>query len=207
MLFRSARPDVRVRVRIGGTRLSPTLELSTPDSSRVTTADLISYLTTGGPSNEISGRGADYTATRALLTSVGSYLGGKVSGGLCDDAQLSTAGLDAYQGRLRDVSGKVLQGTRLNCAKQISDRLFVRLDAGLCQVGRLVDSGSSSAATTPIADTFGAKLDYRLAPDLTLSVGVEPPTSALFCRDDASARGFAPTPRQLGVDLFRLWRF
>ena len=74
-----ARPDVRVRVRIGGTRLSPTLELSTPDSSRVTTADLISYLTTGGPSNEISGRGADYTATRALLTSVGSYLGGKVS--------------------------------------------------------------------------------------------------------------------------------
>jgi translocation and assembly module TamB len=202
-----ARPDVRVRVRIGGTRLSPTLELSTPDSSRVTTADLISYLTTGGPSNEISGRGADYTATRALLTSVGSYLGGKVSGGLCDDAQLSTAGLDAYQGRLRDVSGKVLQGTRLNCAKQISDRLFVRLDAGLCQVGRLVDSGSSSAATTPIADTFGAKLDYRLGTDLTLSVGVEPPTSALFCRDDASARGFAPTPRQLGVDLFRLWRF
>ena len=156
MTQQGARPDVRVRVRIGGTRLSPTLELSTPDSSRVTTADLISYLTTGGPSNEISGRGADYTATRALLTSVGSYLGGKVSGGLCDDAQLSTAGLDAYQGRLRDVSGKVLQGTRLKCAKQISDRLFVRLDAGLCQVGRLVDSGSSSAATTPIADTFGA---------------------------------------------------
>ncbi len=204
-----ARPDVRVHVRIGGTRLSPTLELSTPDSARVTTADLISYLTTGGPSNAISGRGGDYTstATRFLLTSVGSVLGGQLSGGLCDDAQLSTAGLDAYQGRLRGFSGQVLQSTRFNCAKQLTDRLFVRVDAGLCQVGRLVDGANSSASTAPIGDTFGAKLDYRVRNDFTLSVGVEPPTSALYCRDDAGARGFAPTPRQVGFDLFRLWRF
>ena len=205
-----ARPDVRVRVRIGGTRLSPTLELSTPDSARVSTADLVSYLATGGPSSEISGRGGnDYTstATRALLASVGSYLGGKASGGLCDDVQLSTTGLDAYGGGLRDVGGKVLQGTRLNCAKQLSDRVFVRLDGGLCQVGKLVDGGSGAASSTPIGDTFGAKLDYRLSNGFLLSIGIEPPTSAVSCRDDASARGFAPTPRQLGVDLFRLWRF
>jgi translocation and assembly module TamB len=200
-----ARPDVRVRVRIGGTRLSPTLELSTPDSARVTTADLVSYLTTGGPSNEISGRGADYTspAARALLTSFGSYLGGKVSGGLCDDAQIATTQLDAYQGRLRSVGSRILQGTRFNCAKQVSDRLFVRLDAGLCQV---VDPGTASSRGA-FADAFGAKLDYRLASEYTLSIGVEPPTSAVYCRDDAGARGFAPTPRQVGFDLFRLWRF
>lgn len=203
-----ARPDVRVRVRIGGTRLSPTLELSTPDSARVTAADLVSYLATGGPSSEIAGRG-DYssTATRALLASVGSYIGGKASGGLCDDVQLSTTGLDAYGAGVRDVGGKVLQGTRFNCAKQLSERVFVRLDAGLCQVGKLVDGGGGSAGSTPIGDTFGAKLDLRVTNSLLLSVGVEPPTSALFCRDDASARGFAPTPRQLGIDLFRLWRF
>lgn len=204
-----ARPDVRVRVRIGGTRLSPTLELSTPDSARVTTADLVSYLTTGGPSNEISGRGTDYTspAARALLTSFGSYLGGKVSGGLCDDAQFATTQLDAYQGRLRSVGSRILQGTRFNCAKQLSDRLFVRLDAGLCQVDRLVDPGTASSSRTALTEALGAKLDYRLAAEYTLSIGVEPPTSALYCRDDASARGFAPTPRQVGFDLFRLWRF
>ena len=204
-----ARPDVRVQVHIGGTRLSPTAELSSPDSARVTTADLVSYLTTGGPSNEISGRGNDYTSTafRSLLTSAGSLLGSKVPSGLCDDTQFSTTGLDAYQGRLRDVSGKILQGTRFNCAKQISDRMFVRVDAGLCQVGKFVDTGSSGANSTAIADAFGAKLDYRVSNDLLLSLGVEPPTSAVFCRDDASARGFAPTPRQLGIDLFRLWRF
>lgn len=204
-----ARPDVRVRVRIGGTRLSPTAELSSPDSVRVTTADLVSYLTTGGPSNEISGRGTDYatTAARFALASVGSFLGGKVSGGVCDDAQVSTAGLDAYQGRLLSVGGRILQGTRFNCARQLSDRLFVRLDAGLCQVGKLVDGGSGAPSQTALADAFGVKLDYRVADDLTVSAGVEPPTSAVFCRDDAGARGFAPTPRQIGVDLFRLWRF
>ncbi|MBM4192878.1 MAG: hypothetical protein FJ202_00665 [Gemmatimonadetes bacterium] len=208
-----ARPDVRVRVHIGGTRLAPTAELSSPDSIRVTTGDLISYLTTGGPSSEISGRGNDYTstATRALLTSVGSVLSGKaVSGGLCDDAQLSTAGLDAYWAggsSLRDVSGRVLQGTRFNCARQLSDRLFVRLDAGLCQVGELVGSGSATSTAPSFADTFGAKVDYRMSRDLTLSLGVEPPTSAVFCRTDAGARGFAPTPRQIGLDLFRFWRF
>ncbi len=205
-----ARPDVRVQVHIGGTRLSPTAELSTPDSVRVTRADLISYLTTGGPSSEISGRGSDYgasTAARLVLSSAGSFLGAKVPVGLCDDAQLVTTGLDAYQGALRSVSGRILQGTRFNCAKQLTDNLFVRLDAGLCQVGRLVDTGNSSAGPTQLADAFGVKLDYRVAADLTVSAGLEPPTSAVFCRDDASARGFAPTPRQVGFDLFRLWRF
>ena len=205
-----ARPDVRVRVRIGGTRLSPTLELSTPDSARVNTADLVSYLATGGPSSEIGGgnNGNSYSSTagRALLASVGSYLGGKASGGLCDDVQLSTTGLDAYGSGVRDVGGKVLQGTRFNCAKQLSEKWFVRLDAGLCPVSRFVDGGGASNSAA-IGDTFGAKVDYRFSNGYLVSLGLEPPTSALFCRDDASARGFAPTPRQLGVDLFRLWRF
>jgi translocation and assembly module TamB len=203
----SARPDVRVNVHIGGTRLAPTAELSTPDSVRVTTADLISYLTTGGPSTEISGRDNDYTSTltRAVLTSWGSFLGTKVSAGLCDDAQFSSAGLDAYEGRLR-TAGRVLQGTRFNCAKQLSDRLFVRLDAGLCGVGKLVDPGSQST-NFALQDAFGAKFDYRLAREYTLSLGVEPPSSAVYCREVESARGFVPTPRQLGFDLVRLWRF
>jgi hypothetical protein len=29
----------------------------------------------------------------------------------------------------------------------------------------------------------------------------------VLCTRDASARGFAPTPRQFGIDLFRVWRF
>lgn len=204
-----ARPDVRVRVHLGGTLLAPSLDLSTPDSLRVTNADLISYLVTGGPSFAIGDRDADYTSTaaRVVLSSIGSVLGGKAAGGVCDDAQLSTAGLEGYRGRLKDVSGSILSGTRFNCAKQLSDRTFVRLDAGLCQVGQLVAGESGNVAN--FADNIGVKLDYLVRPDLTASVGVEPPTSALLCAQNvgASARGFAPTPRQFGFDLFRVWRF
>ncbi|MEA3247545.1 MAG: translocation/assembly module TamB domain-containing protein, partial [Gemmatimonadota bacterium] len=204
-----ARPDVRVRVHIGGTRLSPTAELSSPDSGRVTQADLVSYLATGGPSTAISGPSTDYgsAAYQFALSTVGTYLGGKASGGICDDVQISTASLDALGGQLRSVGGQALQGTRFNCAKQVTDRIFVRLDAGLCSVGRLVDPGGSAASQANITDAFGVKLDYRLSPDLTVSGGIEPPTSAVYCRDDASARGFAPTPKQFGLDLVRLWRF
>jgi translocation and assembly module TamB len=203
-----ARPDVRVQVHLGGTLLSPTAELSTPDSVRVTNADLISYLVTGGPSYEIAGRGGDYTSTaaRVVLSSIGSVLGGKAAGGLCDDAQVSIAGQQQYGGRGLDVGGSILSGTRLSCAKQISDRAYVRLDAGLCQVGQLVtQSGASSPLN--LRDAFGIKFDYLLGRDLTASVGVEPPTSAVMCTGNSAARGFVPTPQQIGFDLFRSWRF
>lgn len=203
-----ARPDVRVRVHLGGTLTNPTAELSTPDSARVTNADLISYLVTGGPSYEIAGREGDYTSTaaRVLLSSFGSVLGGKAAGGLCDDAQVSTAGLEGYGGGIRDVGGSILSGTRFSCAKQVGDRAFLRLDAGLCQVGQLMSAGGSTTALN-LTDAIGVKLDYLLAPGLTASMGVEPPTNAVLCALNGSARGFVPTPQQIGFDLFRAWRF
>ncbi len=204
------RPDVRVRVHLGGTLQQPTAELSTPDSVRVTNADLISYLVTGGPSYEIGGRDGDISATaaRVLLGSLGTVLGGKAAGGLCDDAQLSTAGLEGYGGRLRDVGGGILAGTRFNCAKQVGDRAFVRLDAGLCQVGQLMTQGAGGDPLS-FTDALGLKLDYLLGSGYSASVGVEPPTSAVLCavNANASARGFVPTPRQVGLDIFRVWRF
>lgn len=203
------RPDVRVRVHLGGTLRQPTAELSTPDSLRVTNSDLISYLVTGGPSYEIAREGSvTSTAYRVVLGSLGSVLGGKVAGGLCDDAQLTTAGLDAYGGGVRDVGGSILSGSRFNCAKQVGDRAFVRLDAGLCGVGQLVSQNGGSSALS-LGDALGIKFDYLLGRGLTASFGVEPPTSAMICASDAtnSARGFVPTPRQFGIDIFRAWRF
>lgn len=202
------RPDVRVNVHLGGTLTNPTAELSTPDSARVTNADLISYLVTGGPSYEIAGRSGDYTSTaaRVLLSSFGSVLGGKAAGGLCDDAQVSTAGLAGYGGGIRDVGSGILSGTRFSCAKQVGDRAFLRLDAGLCQVGQLMTQDGNSTPLN-LADAIGVKLDYLLSPGLTASVGVEPPTNAVLCALNSSARGFVPTPQQIGLDLFRSWRF
>ena len=204
-----ARPDVRVLVHLGGTLLAPTYEISSPDSQRVTQADLLSYLVTGQPSNQIGGPTGDYRST-AVNTAVSygfSQFGAGNTGGLCDDAQLSTTGLEQYQGYFRDVGGGILSGTQFNCARQLGDKFFLRLDYGLCQVGQIVGGGSGTSDPLTFADAIGVKLDYEISSALTLSGGMEPPTHAVLCTRDASARGFAPTPQQFGVDLFRLWRF
>jgi len=204
-----AQPDVRVRVNIGGTLLAPTATLSTPDSARVKNADLISYLVTGGPSFEIAAQSSDYyasTAARVLLSSLGSWAGGKAAGGLCDDAVLSTSGADQSQRGLANLGSSILEGVRFNCAKQVGTKAFVRLDAGLCQVGQFVSGGSGGSAAA-LANSIGVKLDYLVQPTLTLSAGVEPPTSAVLCSQNVNARGFIPTPQQFGLDLFRAWRF
>ena len=48
------------------------------------------------------------------------------------------------------------------------------------------------------------KVEHRLRKGYGVSFGLEPPTRALFCGIE---RGFAPTPKQVGLDFYRAWRF
>jgi translocation and assembly module TamB len=206
-------PDVRVRVHLGGSIGNPTALLSTPDSSRVKNADLMSYLVTGGPSFAIAGESSNYyttTALTVLVSSLGSYLGGKAAGGVCDDVQFTTSGVSETNKGTGETAqtraGNVLSGTRFNCARQLSENTYVRLDAGLCQVGQFVGSGKD-LTVEGLTNSIGLKVDYILRPGLTISGGMEPPTSAVLCAQPESGRGFVATPLQLGLDLFRAWRF
>jgi len=78
---------------------------------------------------------------------------------------------------------------------------------GLCQVGALL-GGNNASGNLNIYESLGIKVEYRLNENLGISAGSDPPTSALLCGAAISAaRGFTPTPRQFGFDIFRLWRF
>lgn len=197
-----ARPDVRVRVHLGGTLLAPTVGLTSPDSQRVSQADLVSYLATGQPSSQIGGPTGDYTST---AVNVFLNSGFQFNTSLCDETGFSAGVYDATQAR--SVSGSVLSGARINCGRQLGEKAFLRLDYGLCQVGQLVGGNSGTSDPLTFTDAIGLKIDYQLTTALTLSGGIEPPTAAVLCTRDASARGFAPTPRQFGLDLLRVWRF
>jgi hypothetical protein len=58
-------------------------------------------------------------------------------------------------------------------------------------------------------NSIEGKLEYRfplVAPDrLSLRAGLDPSASALRC--GAPVRGFAPTPQQIGISIFRSWVF
>ena len=73
-------------------------------------------------------------------------------------------------------------------------------------MGLFVGGGGGGSAAA-LANSIGVKLDYLMRPTLTVSAGVEPPTSAVLCSQNVNARGFVPTPQQFGLDLFRAWRF
>ena len=192
-----ARPDVRVRVHLGGTLLAPTVGLESPDSLTVSQADLVSYLATGQPSNQIAATG-DYTST---AVNVFLNSGFQFNTSLCDETGFSAGVYD----QTRNGSNNVLSGARINCGRQLGEKAFLRLDYGLCRVGQVFGNTGSDPLT--FTDAIGLKVDYQLNTVLTLSGGMEPSTNAVLCTSDASARGFAPTPRQYGLDLFRLWRF
>lgn len=206
----AVRQDVQVRAIIGGTLVNPQLRLTGgfaggENGLVLSESDAVSYLVTGAPAFAVGAeQSSQLTAARVALASLGSYLGDRAAGGLFDVVQLQTSGLEDTR-NLRSAGQSILAGTRLGLGKQLSDRVFVSANAGLCQLGNVV--GGDRFNALDFAESIGVKVDYRLGGGLALSAGVEPPTSQLYCGRDLTTRGFAPTPRQWALDLFRTWRF
>ncbi|HUQ79989.1 MAG TPA: translocation/assembly module TamB domain-containing protein [Gemmatimonadaceae bacterium] len=200
-----AQQDIGVRVQIRGTLAQPRLTLSSADSLlTISETDLVSYLLTGAPSFSVTSQ----DATLSLLRSVGSYFGDWLRGGIgfvdVIDVELGRQGLaQGFSGGLNSV----FNGARLTTGKQVGSRAFVSAATGLCQVGSLL-GGTTGLGGLNLAESIGVKIEYRLSENLGISAGSDPPTSALLCSVNVSAaRGFTPTNRQWGFDIFRLWRF
>jgi translocation-and-assembly-module (TAM) inner membrane subunit TamB-like protein len=198
----SSEQDLRIRVHIGGTLVRPQLSLSSADSLlNISQTDLISYLLTGGPSFAVNSQ----TAAASLLRGFGGYLGDQLRGfGLFDEVDIEV-GRQAGPST-QSTAAQLFSGARLGVGRQLGDRAFVSATAGLCQLGSLL-GGSGTSTSGNLANSLGVKVDYRLNENLGVSAGYEPSTSALLCTGVGSTRGWAPTPPQLGFDIFRTWRF
>jgi hypothetical protein len=124
------------------------------------------------------------------------------------DLELGRQGLVSGQGVTGGINS-IFNGARLGVGRQLGDRTFVSANAGLCQLGSLLGgTAPTGGATSNLSESIGVKVDYRLNESVGVSAGFEPPTSALLCNAGIGAtRGFAPTPRQWGFDIFRTWRF
>ena len=197
--------DVRVRVRIFGTLEQPQIALTSADATvPMSTSDLLSYLVTGSPSFELGAGGKENlnTAAAILLPTLGSYLGDRFAGGALDLFQIEAATPDRF-GTNGSNPLDILLGTRIGVGKQLGKRTFVSANTNLCQLDDLL---GRNLDTSKLFESIGVTLEHRLNNGFSAALSVEPKSAALLCTNTGQS-GFLSTPRQLGADLFKVWRF
>ncbi len=208
----SPRPDVRIRVDIGGTLANPVLRLRSDEGLPISESDLVSYLVTGQPAFGLATFGRESGSTTStvasvLLPSAGSVLANKIPAGLVDVLEVQTAGISASAVDQGLISGQavrdIVAATRLSLGWQIGSRTFLSTNFGLCSFAPSVEGSDD----VNLGQTIGAKIEHRFNHGISAELSSEPETSALLCTGGAATRGFAPTNRQFGFDLFKTWQF
>ena len=190
--------DIRVRVNIGGTLARPTLTLDNPDNLPLSQSDLLSYLITGEPAIALDNTQGLYRSQLAsfALRYGSSLLTSAIPRNLVDIIEIQTGRVnDAQAARQNDPYLYSLLNSRAIVGKQIGSNWFLGLSTGLCFVN-----------ANNFRDNFGLKLEYRFNAMYTAQAGIEPGSSDVTCARNAPQIQ-QQTPRQLGVDFFRTWRF
>ncbi len=207
MRANSNRQDVRIRVAIGGSLDRPTLALSSADNPPVPESDMLSYLVTGEPAYALLGSMpyAEQGATLALRLA-SSYLSSRLAGGRFDVVQVEpTALAPGDAANLRESGLGILASTRVGLGGQIARNTYFTFSTGLCGLSPQTSGGAD--ALSLFAQGLGAKIERRFDGGLSLSVGLEPGSSAQACGRLGISRTFQQTPPQIGIDFFRSWTF
>ncbi len=203
----SNRQNVRIRVAIGGTLDRPTLGLTSADNPPLPESDMLSYLVTGEPAYALLGSTpyAEQGATLALRLA-SSYLSSRLAGGRFDVVQVEpTALAPGEAANLRGNGLGILAATRVGLGGQIARNTYFTFSTGLC--GLAPQSSGGGDALSLFARGLGAKIERRFDGGRSLSLGLEPGSSAQACGRLGISRTFQQTPTQIGFDFFRTWTF
>ena len=216
-------PDIPVIVDVKGRLLpSPQLSFRTDAPFPISESDLVSYLVTGQPGFGLAGQSAEYrnlvasvlapTVSSALSSALRGTLGSRV--GLRLESASPDLTSTATSSVLSESATQYLYSTRLTGEIQISDKLFVSLSSGLCQLNQNYQKLSSQTSLlNQLADPLGGSFEYRLTSALrsgsSVQFSADPSTQALLCSpaSELNLRGAAPTPRQYSLSFLKYWRW
>jgi translocation and assembly module TamB len=213
---RASQPDLIIQVHLTGPLFpNPTIDLSSKNEPYLSASDLVSYLVTGQPTYALNS--GELTLVQQVSSVIGPTLGTYTSqalrstglGSLVDQfsIQSGAAPTTLQAGTTTQSTFKdYFFGARLGGEKQISNNLFFSFSAGLCSLNREYLQ-QNQTALGGFVDALGGKLEYRFTPRLSLQAGTDPPTSALYCRNNYSLGTVVQTPRQWGLSLLRTWHF
>ena len=207
---RESGQDVKIVAHIGGTLAQPRLDLSSEERIPLSNTEILSYLVFGQPS--FVSAGGDNTSLRpvaaALLPSMGAVLERALADQISfiDYVQVQTGATgDQYLAQSSgSAAANVLSGTRIGVGKQVGERTFVTVNAGLCGLGGL---GGSQAAGASFEKALGVTIEHRLNDGFSVQASMEPSSAALQCRPGLGASDIGNRPPQYGFDIFREWSF
>jgi len=149
-----------VRALIGGTLLYPQLRLESDQRPPLTETEIVSYLMFGMSPSQLTQAGAGGERQNALLQTTLSGVAGGVGQSLISDLGLPLDYLTIVPGSRRPNDALGLSTARVGAGIQLSDRTFLTVTAGLCEV-----------VTNQV---IGASLEYRLGRPWTASAAFEP---------------------------------
>jgi TamB, inner membrane protein subunit of TAM complex len=190
--------ELRLLAHVGGTLNEPKLEFSS-DGPPMTEAELMNYLLTGQASVAVGEAFDDGAVGSEFVTRAADMLAQRLAGGYFDVVSVKAGGVNSTTDG--GSSANSLATSRLGLGKQVADRVFLNVDAGLCGLAQ------TDATSLNFSESLGMSLDYRFRSAWSFSLSSEPSTNAARCTDASSQRGTALTPRQWGLGFSRKWRF
>ena len=204
--------DIRIRVRLTGPLFpNPIVTLESAESFALSQSNLVSYLIFGQPDFELGDKDQSVVklAAQTLLPSAQSIAASQlrdVLGSWADIVQLRLGSADvnslnsSSNTQTLDALKGILYTSRLGAEKQLSDKLFVSVSTGFCQLRST--NQSTISAEESFYQSLSGKIEWRLSRDAAIKAGKEP--SQQICR---STSRLVPAPTQWGLSLFKSWRF
>jgi translocation-and-assembly-module (TAM) inner membrane subunit TamB-like protein len=187
-----------VRLHVGGRLDRPTLTFSSADA-KLSQSELMSYLITG-QTHFALGDVQEGAVTSELVAGATAGFAQRVAGGVFDVVDVTAGSSNTASSDNRGAVASVFASSRLGVGKQLSNRVFLKVDAGLCAL-------TGGNGSNELWQSFGVSLDYRFNRGLLGSLSSAPSTNGANCSNQAGSRGTALAPRQWGFDFNRIWRF
>lgn len=199
--------DLGVIVHLYGPLLPyPVIGFESTADYEISTSDLLSYLLTGKP-------GFDFSASPGSSQIIASFLAPTISALAADRLRQSLGSVvDAFQfqfgaygqdptGTTRSNFTNALYGATIAAEKQFKNNIFLSVNTGLCQFNPDFAGGRN------VLTGLGAKLEYRVRPELSFQTAYDPPTASRTCGVGQTGIGFVSTPQIFSFSLSHSWRF
>jgi translocation and assembly module TamB len=199
--------DVRIRAHVGGTLLAPTLELSSAGGTRMSQEALLSYLVTGRETLDLGNLQGSQFVTGELVTRMTGAAANWLAGGFFDVVTVTGGSTEGTESG--SAAANAFFNSRIGLGKQVTDRVFITLNAGVCDL-KNITGGGAQLDPQFLQEKIGLSVEYRLPRRLTLAAGSEPAASAAACGQQGatgSSRTAITVPRQLTFDVSKAWRF